>query len=99
MKEKATGSILHFLNEGKGEGAPLFTFSMKEKARGVSTLHFLNEGVGDGGSASHFLDEGTNDGVCSSFPQYLDSRLTTIERLYGEITQRDYLEMVEVVEV
>ena len=61
MKEKATGSILHFLNEGKGEGAPLFTFSMKEKARGVSTLHFLNEGVDDGGTALHFLNEGKSE--------------------------------------
>ena len=28
-------------------GAPLFTFTMKEKVRG-STLHFLNEGNGKG---------------------------------------------------
>ena len=50
-------------------GAPLFTFTMKEKVRGStlhfpqsnkwptgSTLHFLNEGVEDGGSALHFLN-------------------------------------------
>ena len=45
------GSALHFLSDGEGEakewtmGAPLFTFSMKEKVRD-STLHFLNEGNG-----------------------------------------------------
>ena len=43
------GSALHFFPDGEGEmkewtrGAPLFTFSVKEKAR-VSTLHFFNEG-------------------------------------------------------
>ena len=45
------GFALHFLTDGEGEmkewamGAPLFTFTMKEKVRG-STLHFLNEGNG-----------------------------------------------------
>ena len=55
MKEKATGSILHFLNEGKGERC--------------STLHFLNEGMDGGGSGLHFLHEGTGGGFCSSLPQ------------------------------
>ena len=67
MKEKAErGSTLHFLNEGNDTGvtlftfsmkewtmgAPLFTFSMMEKARG-STLHFLNEGNLDGAPTLH----------------------------------------------
>ena len=43
---------LHILTEGEGVkewtmGAPLFTFSMKEKVEG-STLHFLNEENGTG---------------------------------------------------
>ena len=63
-------------------GAPLFTFSMKEKARdstlrflnernleGGTTLHFLNEGVDDEGSALHFLDERKGEGFHSSLPQ------------------------------
>ena len=65
-------------------GAPLFTFSMKEKARG-STLHFLekgnveggptlhflnlNEGVDDEGSALHFLDERKGEGFRSPLSQ------------------------------
>ena len=63
-------------------GAPLFTFSMKEKARGSTlqflnegnleggpTLHILNEVVDDEGSALHFLDERKGEGFHSSLPQ------------------------------
>ena len=81
MKEKATGSTLHFLNEGVDDGGSalrflndgkrqvvlLITFSMKEMVNG--TLHFLNEGMDGGGSALHFLHEGTGGGFCSSLPQ------------------------------
>ena len=62
--------------------APLFTFSMNEKARGsalhflnegnckfVSTLLFLNEGVDDRGPALHFLNEGKVEGFCSLVPR------------------------------
>ena len=75
-------------------GALLFIFLDEGVDEGGSTLHFLNEGVDDGGSALHFLDEGTSEGFCSAFPQNLDSRLTTTERLYREITQRDYLDIL-----
>ena len=81
MKEKATGSTLHFLNEGvddessalhflndgKRRGVLLIIFSMKETAN--NTLHLLNAGVDGGGSVLHFLDEGTGGGFCSSLPQ------------------------------
>ena len=63
-------------------GAPLFTFSIKEKARGSILqflnegnleggpfLHFLNEGVDDEGSALHFLDERKGEGFRSPLPQ------------------------------
>ena len=81
MKEKATGSTLHFLNEGVDDGGSalrflndgrrrgvlLITSSMKEMANG--TYHFLNEGMDGGSSALHFLHEGTGGGFCSSLPQ------------------------------
>ena len=46
-------------------GAPLFTFSMKEKARG-STLHFLKDGNCTEGPTLHFLNEGVDDGALRS---------------------------------
>ena len=68
MKEKARGSTVHFLNEGKGDRVPLFTFSMKEKARGSTpTLHFLNEGKGEMGYTPtlHRINEEKGEGLHS----------------------------------
>ena len=68
MKEKATGSTLHFLNEGNRNWAPLFTFSMKEWTMGapLSTLSMNEKATG---SAHHFLNERKSDGFHSSLSQ------------------------------
>ena len=68
MNETARGSALHFLNEGNGKGAPLFTSSMKEWTMGAPLFTFSMEEKARG-STHHFLDERKGDGFQSSLSQ------------------------------